>query len=42
LILLRTNFLSFLIIVDELINYTKKGNIINILIDTILSLQQDD
>lgn len=40
--LLRTNFLSFLIIVDELINYTKKVNLINMLIDTILYLQQDD
>ena len=29
-------------IVDELINYTKKVNFINMLIDTILSLQQDD
>jgi hypothetical protein len=41
-ILLRTNFLSFLMIIDELINYTKKVNLINMLIDTILSLQQDD
>jgi len=41
-ILLRTNFLSFLMIVDELINYTKKVNLINMLIDTILSLIQDD
>jgi hypothetical protein len=29
-------------IIDELINYTKKVNLINMLIDTILSLQQDD
>jgi hypothetical protein len=29
-------------IVDELINYTKKVNLINMLIDTILSLIQDD
>ncbi len=42
LILLRTSFLSFLMIVDELINNTKKFNLINMLIDTILSLQQDE
>ena len=29
-------------IIDELINSTKKGSLINILIDTILSLQQDE
>jgi hypothetical protein len=29
-------------IVDELINNTKKFNLINMLIDTILSLQQDE
>lgn len=40
--LLRTHFLPFLIIVDELINYTKKANLINMLLDTIISLQQDD
>ena len=40
--LLRTNFLSFLIIVDELIRHTKKANLINMLLDTIISLQQDD
>ena len=40
--LLRTTFLSFLMIVDELINNTKKANLINMLIDTILILQQDD
>ena len=40
--LVRTNFLPFSIIVDELINYTKKVNFMNMLIDTILSLQQDD
>ncbi|CAF4780160.1 unnamed protein product, partial [Rotaria sp. Silwood2] len=41
-ILLRTSFLSFTMIVDEFINYKKKVNLINMLIDTILSLQQDD
>ena len=40
--LLRTSFLSFSVIVDELINYTKKVNLINMLIDTLLALQQDD
>jgi len=41
-VLLRTSFLSFTMIVDELINYTKKVNLINMIIDTILSLVQDD
>ncbi len=41
-ILLRRNFLSFLMITNELINYTKKVNLINMLIDTILSLEQDE
>jgi hypothetical protein len=41
-ILLRTHFLSYSMIVDELINSTKKVNFINMLIDTILSLEQDD
>ncbi|CAF0926031.1 unnamed protein product [Adineta steineri] len=41
-ILLRTNFLTFLLITDGLINSTKKGNFINMLIDTILFVQQDD
>ncbi|CAF0908737.1 unnamed protein product [Rotaria sordida] len=41
-ILLRTSFLSFTMIVEEFINYRKKVNVINMLIDTILSLQQDD
>ncbi|CAF0889694.1 unnamed protein product [Adineta steineri] len=41
-ILLRTHFLSFTMIVDELINYTKKVNLINIIVDTILSLIQDN
>lgn len=42
LILFRTNFLSFSLIINELINYTKKVNLINTLIDTILVLQQDE
>ncbi|UJR21190.1 hypothetical protein I4U23_024288 [Adineta vaga] len=42
LILLRTNFLIFSVIVDGLINSTRKVNFINILIDTILSIQQDE
>jgi len=42
LILLRRNFLSFFMIMDQLINYTRKVNLINMLIDTILSLEQDD
>jgi hypothetical protein len=41
-VLFRTSFLSFTMIVNELINSTKKVNFINMLIDTILSLQQDD
>ncbi|CAF0887125.1 unnamed protein product [Rotaria sp. Silwood1] len=41
-VLLRTSFLSFTMIVDELINSTKKVNLINMLIDTILLVQQDD
>ncbi|CAF3903121.1 unnamed protein product [Rotaria sordida] len=41
-VLLRTSFLSFTMIVDELINSTKKVNLINMLIDTILFVQQDD
>jgi len=41
-VLLRTHFLSFSVIVDGLINSTKKVNFINMLIDTILSLEQDD
>lgn len=41
-ILLRSSFLSFSMIVDELINSTKKVNLINMLIDTILFVQQDD
>ncbi|CAF4333135.1 unnamed protein product, partial [Adineta steineri] len=38
----RTIFLTFLLITDGLINSTKKGNFINMLIDTILFVQQDD
>ncbi|CAF4573933.1 unnamed protein product [Rotaria sp. Silwood1] len=41
-ILLRRSFLSFTMIVDELINCRKKANVINMLIDTILFLQQDE
>ncbi|CAF3361194.1 unnamed protein product [Rotaria socialis] len=41
-LLLRTSFLSFTMIADELINYTKKVNLINMFIDTILSVQQDE
>jgi hypothetical protein len=41
-VLLRTSFLTFSIIIDGLINSTKKVNFINMLIDTILSIQQDD
>jgi hypothetical protein len=41
-VLLRTHFLSFSIIVDELINSTKKVHLINMLIDTILSFEQDE
>ena len=40
--LLRKGFLSFTMITDELINSTKKINLISMLIDTILSLQLDD
>ncbi|CAF0924246.1 unnamed protein product [Adineta ricciae] len=40
--LLRTHFLSFTMIVDELITYTKKVNLISLIIDTILSIVQDD
>ncbi|UJR28297.1 hypothetical protein I4U23_009544 [Adineta vaga] len=40
--LLRTHFLSFIMIVDELIKYTKKINLISMIIDTILSLVEDD
>lgn len=40
--LLRTHFLSYSIIVDELINSTKKVNFIHIFIDTLLSLEHDD
>ena len=42
IVLLQTYFLSFTAVVEELINYTKKGNMINMLVDTTLSLQQDD
>jgi hypothetical protein len=41
-VLLRTHFLSFSVIVDELINTTKKVHLINMLIDTILSFEQDE
>ncbi|CAF2063000.1 unnamed protein product [Rotaria magnacalcarata] len=40
--LLRSSFLSFSTVVDELIVSTKKVNIINTLIDTILFIEQDD
>lgn len=41
-LLLRTSFLSFIAINDVLINHTKKVNLINMLMDTILSVQQDE
>jgi hypothetical protein len=41
-VLLRTHFLSFSTIVDELINSTKKVHLINMLIETILSIEQDE
>ena len=40
--LLRTNFLSFTMIVEEFIASTKKNNFLNMFIDTILALEQED
>ncbi|CAF0872559.1 unnamed protein product [Adineta ricciae] len=42
LLLLRTSFLTFSSIVDGLISTKRKVNFINVLIDTILSVQQDE
>ena len=41
-VLLRTHFLAFSVIINELINSTRKIHLINIFVDTILSLDQDE
>ena len=40
--LLRTSFLSFTMIIEELLDSTKKNNVLHLFVDTILSLEHDD